>query len=401
MSFVEFFRKYRNVTVINIGIFMSMIGFGMIMPLLPQYARTMGASMVELGFMASMFAITRTILLTPSGVLSDRYGRKIMLVVGFLLYSVDMFLYSLADSVILIILFRGFQGIASAMMWPSASALIADTVDKREMGRAMSYFSVATDLGFIFGPSFGGVLQDLFGYRAPFLVSGVIMLLITILLSLWIKEGIREKRESPKKKGWIRNILDNLDMVRESPHSRTLFGLMISSFIFVFGFALIEPLLPVYAAEKVSASGTEIGIAFTLAGMVRVVIAPLSGSLTDRIGRRRPIVWGGIFASIFTFPMALIQTPLQMISTMGIRTAGWAFSGPPTQALMADIVEKDQRGRMFGFFGSVQGMGMIMGPIAGGFLYDFWGGEISFVATGILSLIGSLILFRMIEEPKG
>jgi MFS family permease len=135
-------------------------------------------------------------------------------------------------------------------------------------------------------------------------------------------------------------------------------------------------------------------------GMSGFLVRVVGSGISDRIGRRKPILFGNIWASLLTFPLSIIRTPAQMIGILSARSAGWGFSDPATQALLADIVDENKRGRIFGLFGSVSGVAMIAGPTVGGAVFELYGGEVSFTLCGTLTLIASTVLFFMISEPS-
>lgn len=397
----KFFRKYPNVLVVCAGTFMSMIGFGMIFPFFPLYAEHFGATPSQIGMIASMFALTRTALATPFGALSDRYGRKRMMMAGFLSYSVAMSLFAFAQSVNHLFVLRGLQGVASAMVWPSAQAVIADSTEHADRGRAMAYFSASWTVSMIIGPAFGGFIAGFYGYEAPFLIAGGIMIPITGLIYLFVAETIKSRVSIlTVKEPVARGLRLRFKEIRESRYFLTLSGLMVGTFITTFGLTLIEPLLSIYAQEKVNATLTEISLAFTVMGLSGFLVRVVGSGIPDRIGRKAPILFGNLWASLLTFPLSIVRTPWQMIGILGARSAGWGVSDPATQALLADVVDENKRGRIFGLFGSVGGVAMIAGPTVGGVIYELYGGEISFALCGALTLMASIVLFFMISEPS-
>lgn len=401
LSTLQYFKKYPNVLVVCSGVAISMIGFGMIFPLFPLYAERFGATPSQIGVIASMFALTRTILAPFFGAVSDRYGRKKLIIIGFSSYAVVISAFAFAESVSHLLLFRGLQGVASAMVWPSAQAILADSTEPEDRGRAMSYFSASWTVSMIVGPAFGGFLAELYGYGAPFLIAGGIMVPITILIHYYVSETIRSSISIfSVHEPFTERIKADIREIRESVYFLTLSGLMVATFVSTFGLTLINPLLPLYAETKVGATLTEITLAYTLMGLSGTVARIYAGTLSDRVGRRSPILFGNVWASLLTFPMVFIRTPFEMTAVLSIRSAGWAFSDPATQALLSDIVDENKRGKIFGLYTSVSGLAMIAGPFFGGAVYELYGGEFSFTVCGVLSLAASLVLFFMIKEPS-
>ncbi|MBN1785479.1 MAG: MFS transporter [Candidatus Methanofastidiosa archaeon] len=404
IEYISFLRHHRNVLLLCIAIFMSMIGFGMIFPLLPTLASTMGASKTEVGIIATSFAVTRTMLVRPFGALSDRIGRKPMLIYGFLGYGVFMSSFALAHDIYTLMFLRAMQGICSACVWPAASALIADSVTARERGRAMGYLGMSTSVGLMFGPAFGGILKDLYGVQIPFLICGIITGSMPLLIKMSIDETVLDAKPLGRKIssfsgrsifGWI---IDDYREIKNHTLSRTLFSIFIAGFIFNFAYALIEPLLPIFVTEKIGASATEVGLAFTAAGLVGSIVRPIAGDLADKIGRKTPIVIGSLYSGIMTLPLIYIRSSADMIGIMGVRAVGWAMSDPATLALLSDVSDERKRGKLFGLYQLSSGLGWMLGPITGGIIYDLRGAELSFIITAVGTLLTAIILFKNLEE---
>jgi DHA1 family multidrug resistance protein-like MFS transporter len=401
---MTFLFSNRNILLICIAIFLSMIGFGMIFPLLPTMAASFDASKTEIGIVATLFALTRTLLVRPFGALSDRIGRKPMLMWGFVGYGIFMSLFAFATNIYWMYILRAAQGISSASVWPAASAYIADSVDASERGKAMGYMGMATSVGIMFGPAIGGFLKDLYGIQLPFIICGILTGSMAIFIKIMLKETVSCEYDENEPQdlallhrtvGWI---AQDYREIRGNVYARTLFGVMVAGFIFNFAYALIEPLLPIFAEESLNASATQVGLAFTLAGTVGVIVRPIAGSLADSIGRKKPIIVGSLYSGLMMLPMTVITTPAQMIYVLGARAAGWALVDPATLALLTDTCTERNRGKIFGLYQLSTGMGWMMGPLVGGILYDLRGAELSFLLTAIGTLVATGILSITIQD---
>lgn len=127
--------KYRNFLELCFAVLVSMIGFGLILPLLPIYGREMGASGVYLGLLTSLFGITRSITSLPGGVLADRVGRKKLIVGGLVTYTAVMFLFGVSTNLYHLLILRACQGAASGVVWPVAATMVADIVEPKDRGK--------------------------------------------------------------------------------------------------------------------------------------------------------------------------------------------------------------------------------------------------------------------------
>jgi len=403
-EYIKFLLSHKNMLLLCTAIFMSMIGFGMIFPLLPTLASTMGASKTEIGIIATSFAFTRTLLVRPFGAFSDKIGRKPMLMYGFIGYGIFMSSFAFAHDIHTLMFLRAMQGVCSASVWPAASALIADSVNANERGKAMGYLGMSTSVGLMFGPAFGGFLKDIYGIQLPFIICGVITGCMPILIKFKIHETVPDvcplgrKRELIKRKNPFAWIKEDYEEIKNHALSRTIFSIFAAGFIFNFAYALIEPLLPVFVTEKIGASATEVGLAFTAAGIVGSIVRPLAGDLADKIGRKKPIVFGSLYSGLLTIPMAYIRSSTEMIAVMGIRSVGWAMTDPSTLALLSDVSDEKKRGKLFGLYQLSSGLGWMLGPVIGGIIYDLKGGELSFLLTAFGTLITALILIINLEE---
>ncbi|HOP08934.1 MAG TPA: MFS transporter, partial [Candidatus Methanofastidiosa archaeon] len=350
------------------------------------------------------FAFTRMLLVRPFGALSDRIGRKPMLIYGFIGYGIFMSSFAFAHDIHTLMFLRGMQGVCSASVWPAASALIADSVNVRERGKAMGYLGMSTSVGLMFGPAFGGFLKDIYGMQLPFILCGLITGSMPILIKRKIHETVEDVKPIWNKrdiKGWgnpFAWIREDYEEIRNHSFSRTIFSIFAAGFIFNFAYALIEPLLPVFVTEKIGATSTEVGLAFTAAGIVGSVVRPLAGDLADRIGRKRPIIFGTLYSGLLTIPMAYIRSSTEMIMVMGVRSVGWAVTDPSTLALLSDVSDEKKRGKIFGLHQLSSGLGWMLGPLVGGIIYDLKGGELSFLLTAFGTLLTAVILIMNLEE---
>jgi len=236
--------KYRDLTILNFAILVSMIGFGVIMPFIPIYAEDFGANDFEIGLMVGLFAITRLIFSPIGGWTADRFGRKPSMVFAMFLYSVNMAMFGFATSLYELYLYRALQGAASGLMWPVAMTYIGDVVKDEDRGKAMAMYSLMFATGTAAGPLLGGAISTYYDLSVAFFVTAVMALISAFLLLFMVKESHHVEKKD-RKKG-IRENLAEFRLTRITPYPRTFMGISLGSFTVFFGIAVIYPMLPIY-----------------------------------------------------------------------------------------------------------------------------------------------------------
>jgi MFS family permease len=281
-----------------------MLGFGLVMPILPIYARDFGATGTQLGFLTASFAVARLITTFPGGWLADRAGRKKPIVLGLLAYSVVMSLYGFSQDVNQLILLRGLQGMASGVVWPVISTMVVEMVPPKDRSKAMGLYEMMHFLGMVIGPGLGGVLAGVFTTAVPFLFCGVLAFFSSLIVALTVQKTAAtdqrindfstgnphfgtDPKISPHNKAI--NALKKL-----TPYASIFVGLCIAQFILVFSNALMQPVLSVYANEEIGLSEVGVGMLFTVQGVVTLLATIPMGIVADEVGRKPMIILGKI-----------------------------------------------------------------------------------------------------------
>ncbi len=404
--------RYSQLLPLCFAVFVSMLGFGLVMPLLPIYARNFGASGLQLGFLTSSFAVARLITTFPGGWLADKLGRKKPVVLGLLVYSIVMSLYGFSQDVFQLILFRALQGMASGIVWPVISTMVADMVSPGDRGKAIGIYEMTWFLGTVVGPGLGGVLAGTFSISVPFFVCGALALLSTVLVAFTVHETARvdeeEKDEtevnmkpspfnSPQPIG-LNGFASRVGQL--TPYVSTFLGLCIARFVLAFSNSLIQPLLSVFANEELKISEAGVGILFAVQGLATLLATIPMGTVGDRTGRKPMVVLGKIFDAASAILILLSGSFWPLVFVMAIRGFGRAVSNPSIIAMFSGLVPLSKRGRGMGVFSVFQNVGLVAGATVGGFLYEFSSSEMPFVACALVGLAGVFIVLVTVSEPK-
>jgi len=354
----------------------SMLGFGIVVPLLPIYADQMGASALEIGFINAGFSLALLAALPIMGKLSDRSGRKVFLCSGLVILTVASLGFIWAQTPLQLIIVRVFQGIGASMHLPIAQAYLGDITPKGEEGKWMGHFGAILFGSMSIGPLFGGVLTDLFSVNTTFLVMAALCLVGLIATLIFLPE--LAKRTVAEKQGAIFEGLRKSNVLKGAFAFRMANG---------FGMASIMTFLPIFASRN-------LGLSVSLIGLLIASRTPLAllqsytGTLADKYGRRGLVVAGGAIAIIFIALMPTAGGFWPLLIMHALMAIGIAFAMPANTAY---VVEE---GRIFGMGASMalfmmaMQIGMGFGPILLGGIVDFMGVESAFYSAAIVLLMG-------------
>ena len=387
-----------------------MLGFGLVMPLLPIYARDFGATGMQLGFLTASFAVARLITTFPGGWLADRTGRKKPIILGLFAYSVVMALYGFSQDTSQLILLRGLQGMASGIVWPVISTMVVEMVPPKDRGKAMGLYEMMHFLGMVIGPGLGGVLAGVFTTAVPFFVCGVLAFLSSILVVFTVQETVTTKLsidDSPTENAYFgtnsktsgRNSI--IGAIKQlTPYAGIFVGLCVARFILAFSSSLMQPVLSVYANEEIGISEAGVGMLFTIQGIVTLFATIPMGTVADRVGRKPMIILGKIIHASAAILVIFSGSLWPLLLVMTMRGFGRAVSNPSIIAMFSGLVPVSKRGRGMGIFNIFQNVGLVVGATVGGFLYEFSSFESPFIACAGVGLIGVLVVSLMVSEPK-
>ena len=359
------------------AVFASTMGVGFIGPLLPLYARDLGAAGLTIGLIFSGFSVARFLFMPLIGRFSDRFGRKPFIVAGLVLFAAFSLAYLRVDSIWSLIVVRTLHGAASGMVVPVAQAYIADIAPRGREGSTMGVFMVSLFTAFGIGPLLGGPLAERFGLDAPFIAMGALTGVALLLALLFLPElGLH--RERWKKRVPVAIVIRNPLLL-----AAVLFRSTIS-----FGRGLVIPFLP-FIAESRGASLSVIGVLLAtnilLAGFMQIPF----GKLADRVSK--PLLMGiGILASaavIFAIPYC---TTVRSLFVLQMATGiALALGLPAALAVAARCGDHfNGMGTVMSLFNAGMSVGLIAAPLAGGVVAERFGLDVVFTAGSVVVLAG-------------
>lgn len=392
-----------NLVILSIGQFLVMSGMSMIMPFLPLYLQGMkGVNGLEqttlwASWIFSASYVTSFFVQPLWGYISDRYGRKIMLLRSGFGMATVIILMGFCTSVWQLLALRVLNG-AVAGFSPVAISLMAAITPREKNGYAMGVLQSANVAGTILGPIIGGLFADLFGFRQIFYLTGLLLFLATLLAMLFIKPDSKqasEKANGKKISFWqsIRGVLS----IKELP------PLFLVSLIIQFSLMATMPQIPIYVVELYG-SGNAIalvsGIVGAIVGISNMIVSPFLGKLSDEYGAEKIVIVSLIGAAITTFPQAFVQNIWQLIL---LRFVLGCFIGgllPSVYSLIRRHTISGMESQTISLNQSMLNLGSMLGPLAGGFIASYYTLRSVFVCCAIFLLINALMVKRYNTQPN-
>ena len=378
----------RIYNVLFISVFATMLGLGIVSPLLPIYAENLGATGIWLGVIFSAFALSRSVFMPIIGRISDRRGRKWIILIGMFAYAVLSLAYLIAGSVYSLTAVRFAHGLASAMVVPIAMAYIADLSEKGKEGSHMGNFSISMFLGMGVGPLLGGFLNDTFGMPSVFYAMAGLSAFATLLVAISLPEAKPGGFALPDAPSTPMPALIKLPVMQ---------GVMVFAFISALGRGGMMVFVPVFG-PLIAISPFEVGIVLSANTFLMALLQVPIGRLTDTGNKVALIVAGSTIAAIALAVIPLTHSFLPLLLITSLIGVGGAIQQPAIMALTVDAGRTIGMGTSMGAYNTVFSIGMIIAPLMGGAFMDFVGIEAVFYVGGAISLIGTVIFAAMMQR---
>lgn len=364
-------------------------------PILPLFAKDLGASAQLIGLVVGASTITGIFLKAPSGAVSDLVGRGRTLIAGGLVFALLPFFYILVGGPYSLILLRFIHGAATGIFGPVAVAAVADMFVARR-AEAMSWYNSSRTAGNFLGPFLGGILITYFGFGKTFLASGVvgIMALAAIIL---FSRGLPAPAGNPVSvKASYRDLAQGL---REAVISRYIIITSSMEAAHLFALGAVEAFLPLYAIS-VGLAPWQVGFLFGAQAVLALVSRPVMGRLSDRVGRR-PFILTGLVLSAFS--LVVIPYTERFVPLMALAALfgfGEALASSSTQALAADFSKKGSYGAAMGVFGTIADVGHASGPMVAGLLVGAFSFGPTFFIIAALLFMAAFYFFLSVPAFK-
>jgi DHA1 family multidrug resistance protein-like MFS transporter len=357
-------QQRRNLIILSIILVVAMLGYGMVIPIFPFYIESMGASGDDLGLLIAVGAFTELVFGPIWGSVSDRRGRKPVLMVGMFGVALSLVLMGLAASFYALLAARAFSGVLSAALSSTALAYISDSSSEKDRGAGIGILGGAAELGIIIGPALGGLLGSA-SLSMPFMISAVFSFVTVFLIWFFLPESLplEERRHGKIAPG------QGLKTFR-STLTRAIGPLLFLLLFLSLGLANFEAVFGLYALKKFDYGPEQVGLILTVIGIVTVIgKLLLTGPATRRWGDEAVAkasalagaVGYGVLLTANTFPTILLATGFFILTKTMLRPAMFALISKKTGM---------GQGRSMGLSNSFTSMGRIGGALWAGWIFD-------------------------------
>jgi len=376
--------------ILFISIFSAMLGLGIIAPLLPAYAKGLGATGLWLGIIFAGFSFSRVVFMPIIGRISDKRGRKKFICSGLLLYSLISLLYPLAKGVYSLTVIRLIHGFASSLVVPIAMAYVGETVDKGKEGVSMGTFSMALFLGMGAGPFLGGLLNDTFGINSAFYAMGALTAIAFLISFIFLPDVQRKAVNKQKEKVFSFKYVISNNIIK---------GMLIFRAVIAMGRGGIMAFLPLFAS-KINVSPSGIGVIISSNIFLTALLQRPFGMLADKHNKFHLIIVGSSIAALSLIMVSFSRNFWELFFISILMGAGAALAIPSAQALTVKVGKTLGMGVSMGMFNMAMSIGMIAAPLISGIVMDVLGIKFVFYISGVIMFCGAFVFYYYFRKEQ-
>ena len=382
----------REISVLVAASFFVAVGFGIVLPAVPIFARTFGVNNAAIGLIISMFGITRFASGLISGKLVDLFGERAVYTAGVFMVAISIFLAGMATTYSQLLIFRAAGGLGSSMFTVAGGSVIMRAVDDEHRGRAQSVYNGAFLVGGVSGPAIGGLLS-LISLRAPFFAYSAMLMVSGTVAYFFLKGEKIGKREKDFDTSAHTSVREALTM---RPYRIALALAFIVNWVI---FGMRASIMPIFVTEELHSTTAVVGYGFALSAIFQGVLLMRGGRLSDLKGRRFASVTGSTIALVGVIVLTLSVHPWMYLVAMSIIGIGAAYLSTTPASIVGDII-RGRGGQVIGIFQMAGDAGMIVGPIVIGVLSDAYSYRTAFAVSAVVFAIGALLTTQIPETRE-
>ncbi|KPK63170.1 MAG: hypothetical protein AMS21_06870 [Gemmatimonas sp. SG8_38_2] len=388
-----------RLTIIFLTVFIDLIGFGIVLPLLPFYATDFGADPVVIGVIVAVHPAMQFLFGPVWGRLSDRIGRRPVLLLGLVGSGLSYLLFGLATNLTWLFASRLLQGIAGANI-PVAQAYIADSTDLENRTRGMGLVGAAFGLGFIAGPAIGGVLVN-FGYAAPGFFAAALSLVNAGAAFFYLPESLSPEARAAVERDEAPGLLGRLKLAAAFGRNPAIGTLMAIFLLATFVFAAFTTVFPLWIGVKLDYDAQHAGYLMAYLGLLMAIVqGRMIGPMARRFGERRLLVVGTTVLILGYALMPLADTLAVLCAVLVLIALGSGLNWPTATSLASQHAPIDRQGGVLGVMQSLSALGRMLGATWAGWVFGTWQPATPFTMSAvIMSLAAAFAIVFMIKAP--
>ena len=379
-------EKLNRISLILLSLFVVMLGYGILLPTLPYYTERLALKdnldtdliNFHIGLLTSIYPLFQLIFVVVWGKLSDRNGRKPVIIIGLIGFVIMQLLTGLATSLTMLYIARIFGGVFTSSVIPVSNAYLSDITSEKRRTKIMAWSGVAISSGVIFGPVIGGFLSQsdlhfeyaigqlhLGRFSTPFLFAALLGSIVLVIVVKWLKNSVRIHKFTTQK------------FTFRFSFSQYFLVLLALSFVIQFVVTLFETVFSIYGKDELGFNSNQVGIGFMLCGSIMAVLQPVFASYGEKILSTKKLIGFGLFISgisLIAFPF--FKNEFVVYGLIVVFAAGGAMVTPNLLSAVS-LLSKTNTGRNISIQSSTNSIGQILGPIlgtwlvTGGFYYPF------------------------------
>ncbi|WP_426999172.1 MFS transporter [Pseudarthrobacter sp. N5] len=362
--------------------FLIALGFGLVAPVLPQFATTFDVGATAVAVIVSIFALMRLVFAPAGGALIGRLGERPVYVAGLLIVAASTAACAFAQDYWQLLVFRGLGGAGSVMFTVASMALVIRLAPPESRGRVSGAYASAFLIGNVYGPVVGGLLAG-FGLRIPFLAYAAALVLAAIVVQTQLSHTSATSRLQGGPSGEMK--------LREAMHLGTYRAALFSSFANGWAtFGVRMATVPLFAVAALGSGPEAAGMALAVFAGGNALALTFSGRLADSLGRRPMMISGLLVTGAATAAIGLTQELGWFLAASAVAGIGSGLLGPAQQAAIADVIGRERTGgRVLAVYQMTADIGAIIGPVLAGVLADELGYGWAFAVTGGVLLVSA------------
>ena len=379
----------REVGVLVFASFFVAVGFGIISPTLPLFARSFGVNHAQVGAILAAFAFARFATGLISGKLVDHFGERLVYSFGIGFVSITSFAAGFAQSYEQLLIFRAVGGFGSSMFSVAAGSILLRAVDDDHRARAQSLYNGSFLVGMMAGPVVGGALSG-FSLRAPMIIYGFLLIGASASGAFLLRNSTLAAKPTATQE---RNTITLRSALALKPYRSALIISFITSWVL---FGMSRSILPLFMVEEIKVSPSFMGLGFTISTVINGIFLMKAGKLSDINGRRFSAMIGTSFLTLFILALALTTEPWMFLAASVIVGFGGAFLSTTPSAIVGDVLE-GKGGQVIGLFQMAGDAGAMVAPLILGAIADGYGYRPAFLVTAALMLVAVAVSIKLPE----